>query len=64
MCDYYFKRTIDKEKLYISVYQEDDEAEKIWHEQENVPMSRLIRLGKADNFWEHGAGPCGPLSSP
>lgn len=48
--------------LYVSVYEEDDEAEQIWHEQEGVPMDRIVRLGKADNFWEHGAGPCGPCS--
>ncbi len=53
---------VPKESLHISVYEEDDEAEKIWHEQEGVPMTHLIRLGKADNFWEHGAGPCGPCS--
>ncbi len=53
---------VPKDKLYISVYEEDDETEQIWHEQENVPMDHLIRLGKADNFWEHGAGPCGPCS--
>ncbi|WZL83081.1 alanine--tRNA ligase [Vallitaleaceae bacterium 9-2] len=53
---------IPKDILYVSVYEEDDEAEKIWHEQENVPMDRIVRMGKEDNFWEHGLGPCGPCS--
>mgnify|MGYP001436932909 CR=1 FL=1 len=55
---------IAKDKLWVTVYLEDDEAYKIWHEQENVPESRIIRLGKADNFWEigTGTGPCGPCS--
>lgn len=53
---------VPKDLLYVSVYEEDDEAEKIWHEQENVPMDHIVRMGKADNFWEHGAGPCGPCS--
>ena len=53
---------IPKEVLYVSVYEEDLEAEEIWHNQEEVPMDHIVRLGKADNFWEHGAGPCGPCS--
>jgi len=53
---------IPKENLHVSVYKEDLEAEKIWHEQEKVSMDHIVRLGKADNFWEHGAGPCGPCS--
>lgn len=53
---------VPKELLYVSVYEEDDEAEKIWHEQEKVPMNHIVRMGKKDNFWEHGAGPCGPCS--
>ncbi|NDL68159.1 alanine--tRNA ligase [Anaerotalea alkaliphila] len=53
---------VPKERLYVSVYEEDDEAEQIWHQQEKVPMDRIVRMGKADNFWEHGAGPCGPCS--
>lgn len=53
---------IPEDMLHISVYLEDDEAEKIWHEQEGVAMDHLYRLGKEDNFWEHGAGPCGPCS--
>ncbi len=53
---------IPKELLYVSVYEEDDEAAKIWHEQEGVPEDRIVRMGKEDNFWEHGTGPCGPCS--
>ena len=53
---------IPKDLLYVSVYEEDDEAEKIWHEQEGVPLDRIYRMGKEDNFWEHGVGPCGPCS--
>ncbi len=53
---------IPKDMLYVSVYEDDDEAEAIWHNQEKVPMERIIRMGKADNFWEHGLGPCGPCS--
>lgn len=53
---------IPKDKLYVSVYEEDDEAEKIWFEQEKVPMDHIVRMGKKDNFWEHGIGPCGPCS--
>lgn len=53
---------IPEEILYCSVYEEDDEAAQIWHEQEGVPMDHIVRLGKADNFWEHGVGPCGPCS--
>ncbi len=53
---------VPKEILYVSVYEEDDEAEQIWHEQEKVPMDHIVRMGKADNFWEHGLGPCGPCS--
>lgn len=53
---------IPENKLYVSVYEEDDEAANIWHLQEHVPADRIIRMGKADNFWEHGLGPCGPCS--
>lgn len=53
---------VPADRLYVSVYELDDEAEKIWHEQEGVPMDRIVRMGKKDNFWEHGAGPCGPCS--
>lgn len=51
------------DKLYVSVYEEDDEAEKIWHEEIGVPMDHIFRMGKEDNFWEAGTdGPCGPCS--
>lgn len=50
------------EKLYISVYEEDDEAYEIWTKIMGIPESRMVRLGKEDNFWEHGVGPCGPCS--
>ncbi len=53
---------IPTDKLYVSVYEDDDEAADIWHHQEKVPAERIVRLGKADNFWEHGTGPCGPCS--
>lgn len=53
---------IPKDKLYVTVYENDDEAEKIWNEKVGVPMDRIVRLGKEDNFWEHGVGPCGPCS--
>lgn len=53
---------LPEDRLYVSVYEEDDEAEKIWHEQEGVPLDKIVRMGKEDNFWEHGAGPCGPCS--
>lgn len=51
------------ERLYVSVYEDDDEAEKIWHEKIGVPMDHIFRMGKEDNFWEAGTdGPCGPCS--
>lgn len=53
---------IPKDKLYVTIYENDDEAEKIWHEKVGVPMDKIVRLGKEDNFWEHGIGPCGPCS--
>ncbi len=53
---------LDPERLYVTVYQDDDEAEKIWYEKVGVPMDHISRLGKEDNFWEHGTGPCGPCS--
>lgn len=53
---------LDENRLYPSVYMEDDEAYKIWNEKIGVPKERIFRLGKEDNFWEHGAGPCGPSS--
>ena len=52
-----------EDRLYVSVYEEDDEAEKIWHEDIGVPMDHIVRMGKEDNFWEAGTdGPCGPCS--
>ncbi len=54
---------IDKERLYVTVYKDDDEAAKIWAEQENVPKERIFRFGEKDNFWSMGdTGPCGPCS--
>ncbi|MCQ2515585.1 MAG: alanine--tRNA ligase [Saccharofermentans sp.] len=50
------------ELLYPSVYEEDDEAFEIWNKVVGVPAEKITRLGKADNFWEHGTGPCGPCS--
>jgi len=50
------------ERLHVSVYLEDDEAYAIWRDKVGVPASRIVRLGKEDNFWEHGTGPCGPCS--
>ena len=50
------------EKLYVSIYENDDEAYKIWTEEIGVDPSHMVRLGKEDNFWEHGSGPCGPCS--
>ncbi len=53
---------LDKERLYPSVYLEDDEAWNIWNKEIGIPAERIFRFGKEDNFWEHGAGPCGPCS--
>ncbi len=53
---------IDADRLYPSVYQEDDEAFDIWNKKIGIPAERIFRFGKEDNFWEHGAGPCGPCS--
>ena len=50
------------DKLWISVYEDDDEAFEIWNKEVGVPAERMVRLGKADNFWEIGVGPCGPCS--
>jgi len=50
------------DRLYPSVYEEDDEAYAIWRDDVGVPENHITRLGKADNFWEHGTGPCGPCS--
>ncbi len=51
-----------KELLYVSVYEEDDEAYDIWTQRVGVDPSHMVRMGKEDNFWEHGSGPCGPCS--
>ena len=53
---------IPVDKLFVSVYQDDDEAWELWTREIGVPEDRMIRLGKEDNFWEIGAGPCGPCS--
>ena len=53
---------LDKNRLYPSVYEEDDEAFEIWNKKIGVSADRIYRFGKEDNFWEHGAGPCGPCS--
>ncbi len=53
---------IPKELLWPSVYEEDDEAYTFWRDVIGVPEERIVKLGKADNFWEHGTGPCGPCS--
>lgn len=53
---------LDKDRLYPSVYENDDEAFEIWEKEIGVPKERIFRFGKEDNFWEHGSGPCGPCS--
>lgn len=53
---------IDPDRLYPSVYVDDDEAVAIWRDEIGIPEERIFRFGKADNFWEHGTGPCGPCS--
>ncbi|NSC61714.1 alanine--tRNA ligase [Dorea formicigenerans] len=53
---------LDPERLYPSVYENDDEAWEIWNKEIGVPEERIFRFGKEDNFWEHGSGPCGPCS--
>ena len=53
---------LDADRLYPSVYENDDEAFEIWNKEMNIPAERIFKFGKADNFWEHGAGPCGPCS--
>ncbi|QXE20413.1 alanine--tRNA ligase [Clostridium sp. 001] len=53
---------IPKDKLYVTIYLDDDEAYDIWVKKTDIDSSRIFRLGKEDNFWEHGAGPCGPCS--
>ena len=53
---------IPAERLYPSIYEQDDEAFEIWNKAIGVPAERIVRMGKKDNFWEHGSGPCGPCS--
>ena len=53
---------LDPNRLYPSVYLEDDEAFNIWNKEIGIPADRIFKFGKEDNFWEHGAGPCGPCS--
>lgn len=53
---------LPKDKLWVTIYLDDDEAFDIWHNKVGVPAERIVRLGKEDNFWEHGSGPCGPCS--
>ena len=53
---------LDPDRLYTSVYLEDDEAWKIWNEEIGIAPERIFKFGKEDNFWEHGSGPCGPCS--
>ncbi len=53
---------LDPDRLYPSIYEHDDEAFDIWHEEIGIPADHIFRFGKSDNFWEHGSGPCGPCS--
>ncbi|MBQ4529684.1 MAG: alanine--tRNA ligase [Lachnospiraceae bacterium] len=53
---------LETDRLYPSVYLDDDEAFELWNKKIGVPAEKITRLGKEDNFWEHGAGPCGPCS--
>ena len=53
---------LDPDRLYPSIYVEDEEAFEIWNKKMGIPAERIFRFGKADNFWEHGSGPCGPCS--
>ena len=53
---------LDPNRLYPSIYEDDDEAFEIWNKEIGIPAERIFRFGKADNFWEHGSGPCGPCS--
>ena len=53
---------IPKDRLHISVYEQDDEAYDIWTKKVGIAPDHMVRLGKEDNFWEHGSGPCGPCS--
>ena len=53
---------LEADRLYPSIYENDEEAFEIWTKQEGIPAERIFRFGKEDNFWEHGSGPCGPCS--
>lgn len=53
---------LEPDRIYVSVYQDDDEAYQIWHEEIGLGPDHIARMGKEDNFWEHGVGPCGPCS--
>ena len=53
---------LEADRLYPSIYLDDEEAFHIWHDEIGIPAERIFRFGKEDNFWEHGAGPCGPCS--
>ena len=53
---------LEEDRLYPSVYLDDDEAFDIWNKENGIPKEKIFRFGKADNFWEHGSGPCGPCS--
>ncbi len=53
---------LDPDRLYPSVYEDDDEAFEIWNKKMGIPAERIFKFGKEDNFWEHGSGPCGPCS--
>ncbi len=53
---------LDPDRLYPSIYENDDEAFEIWNKEIGIPADRIFRFGKSDNFWEHGSGPCGPCS--
>ena len=60
----YLTKTLEipEDRLWVTIYEEDDEAGDIWANEIGVPRERIIKLGKKDNFWEHGSGPCGPCS--
>ena len=53
---------LDENRLYPSIYENDDEAFEIWNKEVGIPAEKIFRFGKSDNFWEHGSGPCGPCS--
>ena len=53
---------LEKDRLYPSIYLDDDQAFEVWNKEIGIPADRIFRFGKEDNFWEHGSGPCGPCS--